>query len=347
MYLCIVIKNQYMEKIIFVSNVNDISKLNKLKSYVENVEACFTSNFKSVIESNKIVITEEIVVDSKYGYLTPENIESIKNKFKGVKLVDNDREVNLEYNYNLYINQKSVYNTSETCNGVLTNKKTGKSKVYFENYVINTENWKMMSLLSEIEKERMTKQNKSLQKIFAHYVCYSNNIDIIKLENFTLNKLLKQEKSSYNTTNEFFMLYDNNKLTVCVKEFFQTRGWGDWLYSGTKTTNINLSTINSEISEYEKIVEFETKKLEEQKKEEQEMRIKEEQKIEEERKKEKSYHYNYQSNYHSNFDEAEYDKRGRAGGGWSDDIPGFTNDEVESYRDRVYERDNGRGRYDM
>ena len=326
-----------MKKIIFVSNVNDSSKLNKLKTYVENIEVLFTkeSDFKSVIESNEFVITEEIKVNSEYGYLTPENVESIKNKFKGVKLVDSNREVSLEYRYNFYINNKSVYKTSESCTGVLSNKKAGKSKVYFENYIMNIQNWKMMSLLTESEKEKMIKQNKSLEEVFASYVCYSNNLDVNKLSNFTLNKLLKESPSGYNTSRMFFMSYKNNTLTVCVNEFFQTRGWGDWLFSGTKTANVNLSTINSEIREYEKTVEFEAKKLEQERKKELEEQEEKKKKEEQERKVQKQ---NQTYHYHSDFNEADYDRRGRNGGGWSEEIPGFTNDEVEAYRARVYER---------
>jgi len=55
------------------------------------------------------------------------------------------------------------------------------------------------------------------------------------------------------------------------------------------------------------------------------------------------------SNNHcsSDFDEEAYDRRGREGHGWSSSIDGFTNDEVDSYNDRVYEREHGRGRDDM
>jgi len=49
----------------------------------------------------------------------------------------------------------------------------------------------------------------------------------------------------------------------------------------------------------------------------------------------------------SDFDEEAYDRRGREGHGWSSSIDGFTNDEVDSYNERVWEREHGRGFYDM
>jgi len=68
---------------------------------------------------------------------------------------------------------------------------------------------------------------------------------------------------------------------------------------------------------------------------------------ESEDKKTNSFSSHSKSRCSSDFNESEYDKRGRKGNGWSSEIEGFTNDEVDSYNDREYERTHGRGRYDM
>lgn len=341
-----------MKKIIFVSNVIDNSKLNILNLCFYDVDLIFTNDFTNIITNNDIVITENITIESKYGEVTSENILEIMKKFKGVKLTNDVRDVYIKYEYKLYFNEKESFKINKCHKGVLSNKKLGKSSVFYENYIMNIPEWKMISQLDQKEKDRMINLFESIKQLSAHYICHIFNIDINNLYNYTENNLVKKSKSDYNISKKYSISYQKNQLSVCVDEYFETRGWGDWLFSGREIFNINIDTINFEMSEYiETTLQKEKEALEEREKE-REIEREREREIEKERQenleRQKSNRSHSKSSYSSNFNEAEYDRRGREGNGWSSQIDGFTNDEVDSYNDRAYERNHdGRSRYDM
>ena len=349
------------KKLIFISNVVDNLKIEQLSSIlgdVSNIEIVFMnldsdSDIKNIIEEygDNTIITEKILLSAypngMYKKITSENIEDIKSLFKGIKLTDDERDMSIEYEYSIYIDKKLVSKRSKDVKCVIANKKVGKSSLYFENYIMNIPEWEMMSKISIEDKEKMTNQSFMLKELYAYYVCYVNNIDVERLRVYSDNMLVDKFKDSedYDVSYEYSIMSENiDSLSVKYKKYILSRRAinPNWFLSKSLSYPINLSEIDTKLNECDEFIEKEKEKEKaEKEKAEKEAIEKEKADLTSSRSSYSSGGSSSHSHYSSDFDEADYNRRGREGHGWSSEIGGFTNDEVEDYHDRVYKRNHG------
>lgn len=345
-----------MEQILFISNVNNKSRISELNSVITNVSSFkfeVTNLTKNEIISkypNNVIFLENIelgfYMKNKSITLTEENIKPLLSEIVKYKADKDERNITIRYNYSLIVHGKVIFTTGHYLDGYLLRKSTGKSDMFFEKYINVMKAYGPLSLVSTEKKENYIKFSHYMKKLMGYYVCYLNDIDTNRLSEYCKNTKITTVDSSTNVNYEYGLLSTGiDNLTIYFDEYFQTRGWGDWLFSGR--TNFPISVkIKSEVDNYYDRLESEKKEAEIKKESERKEKDAKEE-VERQEALIRNQRSNSSSNSYSNnhcssdFDEADYDRRGREGHGWSSSIDGYTNDEVAYYRSRVYERETG------
>ena len=280
-----------------------------------------------------------------YTKVTENNIDHIVGYLKDVKINNDSRKISIDYTYKFFIDGKETYKIHNSVNGILSNKKNCKSSVYFENYILCPQERKMMSVITDEYKEKMTHQSNMLMKIYTKYICYINNIDIDKLKEYSDNNFIKKNKNSvdYDYSYEYNVIFNGvDSLNIKYKEYFLSKRAinPNWIFSKIYSYSININDVNDKLHEYEIFCNNEKIRKEEEKTKKELIDLK---KQVEQTKKELESLKSTKKSYGSSRYNGSCGSSSYSGSSYS-----YLNEQEQSdLADRMYERSHGHSRYDL
>lgn len=235
-----------MEKFIFISNLKT-SLLSKKENFIYTEK-----NINEIIkEFNGNLIVENVKVDYENKIVTENNIKTLLSEIKNKKSEDDERDVTIISEYKLVINNKVIHTIVNTINGFLTKRKTGKSNIWFENYINVKPVWNTFSSLSEEEKNKKYNTELIINKLFGRFIINKYDINVETLNKYYSLKLEK-ESTNYEFEYVFDVKSNGDDLIVYYKKYITSkqRGGCECLFSEIIEFNVDFVIINVEMKRY-------------------------------------------------------------------------------------------------